>query len=219
MPPRKKFSESEIITAAFELVRESGLESLTARAIANRLQASTMPIYSYMKNMELLLKRIFVMTLDRYIAYLAGQQTGNIMIDIPLGEMMFAKEEKHLFRALFLNEKLYSFRNKAFSLLSEEAHNFIRSHFPADLYTRCIPMLRKYEQSSFGLACAVNFEYFYYNRPECNTREYYIKELQNMNYELYLELEKMDYAEIREHIAGVLARTRAILKKKLELEP
>ena len=44
MPPRAKFSREEIIKAGLDIVRENGLEALTARALGDKLGSSSRPI-------------------------------------------------------------------------------------------------------------------------------------------------------------------------------
>ncbi len=45
MPPQINFSKKDILDAAFELIRQEGLEVLTARRIARELECSTHLIY------------------------------------------------------------------------------------------------------------------------------------------------------------------------------
>lgn len=44
MPPKAKYTRDEIIAIAYELVREQGVEALTAREVAKRLGTSPSPI-------------------------------------------------------------------------------------------------------------------------------------------------------------------------------
>ena len=52
MPPKYKFTKNEIINAAFELTRESGIESVTARAVAAKLGSSSKVIFGSFESME-----------------------------------------------------------------------------------------------------------------------------------------------------------------------
>ena len=52
MPPVQKTGKDEIISAAFDIVKEKGFCNLNARAIAKKLGVSTQPIFSNFKNME-----------------------------------------------------------------------------------------------------------------------------------------------------------------------
>ena len=52
MPPKVRFDREKIISAAFEIVREKGMEALCARAIAKAAGCSTQPLYHEMGGME-----------------------------------------------------------------------------------------------------------------------------------------------------------------------
>lgn len=52
MPPKSKFTREQITQAALNIVREQGLEGLTARALGKRLGSSACPIFTVFENME-----------------------------------------------------------------------------------------------------------------------------------------------------------------------
>ena len=52
MPPKVKITKNDIIKTALELVRESGAQSLNARAVAGKLACSTQPVFSNFATME-----------------------------------------------------------------------------------------------------------------------------------------------------------------------
>ena len=51
MPPKVKFSKETIIGTALQLVREQGMSSLTARALAEKLGATPRVIFGQFANM------------------------------------------------------------------------------------------------------------------------------------------------------------------------
>ena len=51
MPPKVKFSKEAIIGTALQLVREQGMASLTARALAEKLGATPRVIFGQFANM------------------------------------------------------------------------------------------------------------------------------------------------------------------------
>ena len=59
MPPKIKYSKEQIIESAIEIVRKNGIENLSARNIANNLNSSPQPIFSYFKNMDELKNSVF----------------------------------------------------------------------------------------------------------------------------------------------------------------
>ncbi|MRR14529.1 WHG domain-containing protein, partial [archaeon] len=76
----------------------------SARVIANRMQSSTMPIYSCLSSMKELEDAVRKKAVDLLVSYSTKVRTGNVFLDMGVGYIMFAKSEKHLFRMLFLSE-------------------------------------------------------------------------------------------------------------------
>jgi AcrR family transcriptional regulator len=101
MPAKPKYTEDEILEAAFTVVRESGWENCTARSIAKALGSSTMPIYSYLKSMGDLKKQIVHKALALMLQYQTRAQSHMDFLDMGLGYVLFAKEERNLFRLMF----------------------------------------------------------------------------------------------------------------------
>ena len=52
MPPKAKFTKKEVIAAALEMVKEDGIEILTARALGERLGSSARPVFTLFDGME-----------------------------------------------------------------------------------------------------------------------------------------------------------------------
>ena len=52
MPPKAKFTREEIIQAGLDIIREHGIESLTARSLATKLGSSARPIFTVFQSME-----------------------------------------------------------------------------------------------------------------------------------------------------------------------
>ena len=57
MPPKIKIDKDNIIKAAVQIVRERGIDALNARAVAQKLNCSTQPIFSNYDSMNELKKR------------------------------------------------------------------------------------------------------------------------------------------------------------------
>lgn len=111
MPVKSKFTAEDIIDAAFSIARAHGSEKFSARSIASELKSSTMPIYSCLTSMKELEEAVLKKALDLLIAYETKSRTGDIFLDMGVGYIMFAMEERHLFRMLFLAEKREGFED------------------------------------------------------------------------------------------------------------
>lgn len=103
MPPKVTFTKEYVIEAAYEILRESGIEELSARKIAEKLNCSTAPVYSTFESMEALKEEIMLKAKATLVKYASNNYSKEkSFIDIGIGISIFAREEKNLFRAIFL---------------------------------------------------------------------------------------------------------------------
>ncbi|MBI9087370.1 MAG: TetR/AcrR family transcriptional regulator [Desulfobacterales bacterium] len=100
MPPKFKFTKAEILDTAFKLVREKGWVALSTRSLANALGSSARPIYSYFNSMDELEVEIVKKGVDLLYGYMTQERIGDPWHDHGIGYVMFAQNEKCLFRAL-----------------------------------------------------------------------------------------------------------------------
>ena len=109
MPRKTVIYKEDIINAAFELVREKGHEALNARALAERLGCSTQPIFSNFSSMDELSGQVLIKCLESYYSYVAAeferQQGFPPYKTYGMAYIRFAKEQKNLFKLLFMRDK------------------------------------------------------------------------------------------------------------------
>ena len=118
MPPQINFTKNAILQEAFEIVRKEGQQALTARRIAQRLNCSTQPIYSAFASMKELEEAVLEKAKNHIVQYLLSEdQTPYPFLNIGLRYLQFAKEEKELFKLLYLSGKG--------ELISQEMNAFI----------------------------------------------------------------------------------------------
>ncbi|MBR6554561.1 MAG: WHG domain-containing protein [Clostridia bacterium] len=115
MAPKVKVTKEEILASAVELVRRGGGQSLNARNIAAALNCSTQPIFSNFSSMEELRYAVLVQVDELYRGYLKAERESGNYPPYKAGGMAyirFAKEEKELFKLLFMcdrgDEALYA---------------------------------------------------------------------------------------------------------------
>lgn len=130
MPPKIKYTKDDIINSAFNLVREKGLESLSARNLAFELKSSPQPIFSYFENMDEVKKAVFDRAVKEYKRYTdeeisLGKYT--VYKSMGMAYIKFARCDKHLFKMLFMcdNKKYFEQSDIIFS----EAVDFIERNF------------------------------------------------------------------------------------------
>ena len=97
------YSYPQIIDAAFDLLREEGWGAVSTRAIAKRLGSSTMPIYSHVRSVAELEQELRRKARALLRDYQARQYTGDVLLNLAFGYIVFARDEKHLFRFLYLD--------------------------------------------------------------------------------------------------------------------
>jgi methyltransferase (TIGR00027 family) len=100
MPPKFKFTKEEIVNSAFAIVRNKGWTGLTTRALADQLGASARPIYSYFQAMKDMEEEVVKRGVDLLYDYMVRKRTDDQWHDHGIGYVMFAREEKHLFRCM-----------------------------------------------------------------------------------------------------------------------
>lgn len=100
MPPKFKFTRDELVAAAFAIVRRNGWAALTTRSLAAALGASARPIYSFFASMSELEEAVVRKAVDLLSVYMTRKRTGDPWHDHGIGYVLFAMEEKALFRAV-----------------------------------------------------------------------------------------------------------------------
>lgn len=108
MPPKVKITKDEIIQTALELVKVGGEQALNARAIAVALNCSTQPIFSNFSTMEELQNEVRIAAYDCYLGFLKNETESRQYPQyksLGMAYIRFAKEEKELFKLLFMCDR------------------------------------------------------------------------------------------------------------------
>lgn len=100
MPKANKYSKADIVRAAFELVREQGPAALSARAVAEALGASTMPVYSRFSSMDRLRQALLKDAFSLMFISQTADFGPDPYLSMGAGYVAFAKKEPHLFRLI-----------------------------------------------------------------------------------------------------------------------
>lgn len=106
MPKKVLFSKEFILDKSFELFKENGIDSISARNVAKILGASSAPIYKSIGSMDILKKELIQRAKDLFIEYLIKKRTGIKFLDIGMGISIFAREEKQLFLQIFAKDNI-----------------------------------------------------------------------------------------------------------------
>lgn len=105
MPPKFKFSKEEIVNAALNVARDSGIEEVTAKAVAEKLGVSTQPVFTCFSNMTEAKNEVRKAAEKVYDGY-ANQGLKEKIPFLGVGKayIQFAVNEPNLYKLLFLND-------------------------------------------------------------------------------------------------------------------
>lgn len=106
MPTTIKISKDMILDAAFKIAREEGIEKISNREIAKKLDCSIRPIYYQFENVQEMQKELYIKIEKYFYQFLMD----NMVDDIPkykqigIHYIKFAQKEKKLFQILFMGD-------------------------------------------------------------------------------------------------------------------
>lgn len=107
MPRKRRILRHHILDAAVELMSDEGFERFTARKIAERLNASTQPIYKEFKNMDDLKTHLTEYIQEFFKDNIFYEENTPLdMREVCNNYILFAKKEGTLFASLFMGREL-----------------------------------------------------------------------------------------------------------------
>ena len=114
-----------IIKTAFQMVKQEGIEQVTARKLAAKAGCSTQPIFRAYENMEELYLELFRKANAYFSFYYerVPKDQEEPFVNLAYAYIQFAREEKNLFRFLFLPERSYG--KSTYEVLNGEKGNVL----------------------------------------------------------------------------------------------
>ena len=108
MPPKPILNKEELLNAAIDIIRESGIGNLNARSLASKLNCSTKPLFRIYSNMDDLKSDVYKRAEQVYEKYLSNMQDNDIspFLQMGLNYIRFSCYEKNLFKFIFLSNNL-----------------------------------------------------------------------------------------------------------------
>ncbi len=105
MPRKALFTREHITQKALDIVRERGIDALTARELGKVLESSPRPVFTVFRNMEEVLDSVYGNALDLFADYVSDVTDYHPAFkELGIRTVRFAREEKHLFHYLFLTK-------------------------------------------------------------------------------------------------------------------
>lgn len=108
MPPKVKITRQDILKTALALLKTDGNGAINARNLAAALSCSTQPIFSNFASMEELDEAIKQEAYTRYLSFIQSEIESEKYPKYKafgMAYIRFAKEEKELFKLLFMCER------------------------------------------------------------------------------------------------------------------
>lgn len=111
MPPKPKFSKTELIDAAFNIVRTNGISNLTSRKLGESLGSSSRIVFTAFENMEEVQQEVINLANKLYQEYIQEDIRSEkypMYKASGMAYIRFAREEKELFKLLFMRDRTNS---------------------------------------------------------------------------------------------------------------
>ncbi len=108
MAPKVKVTKEDIVNVAVEIVRKNGAEGINARTVASMLNCSTQPVFSNFASMDELRYAVLEKANELCQAYTQKEvESGEYPVYKASGMayIRFAKEEKELFKFLYMRDR------------------------------------------------------------------------------------------------------------------
>ena len=106
MPPKAKFTRDEIIQTGLDIVRENGMEALSARTLGTKLGSSARPIFTVFQSMEEVQEEVKKSAKLLYAGYVKkGLEQELAFKGVGAQYILFAMQEPKLFQLLFMTEQ------------------------------------------------------------------------------------------------------------------
>lgn len=105
MPRQPRFSKNDIVTAGLRIVRSSGFEAISARALGKELGTSSSPMFTMFKDMNEVMDAIRTAAEDVFISRMEGvRDYFPAFKEFGMRLVSFAKEDPNVFHFLFLGK-------------------------------------------------------------------------------------------------------------------
>lgn len=105
MPKSVSITKEKILDTAFNIARKKGMDGVSNREIAKKLNSSIRPIYYQFKNSEELKKELINKIEHYFFDYIFKFGKGSVTYkECGMRYISFARDEKNLYKILFMSE-------------------------------------------------------------------------------------------------------------------
>ena len=109
MARKETVTKTILLDAAFAMLKDEGIDQVTARKLAAKANCSTQPIFRIYNNMEELYADLFEKALESFGQYVADYPKTTVVPFVSLGQAYigFAQNYPNVFRFLFLTKERF----------------------------------------------------------------------------------------------------------------
>ena len=105
MPPKPKFTREQVAQTALEIVKQEGVDALTARELGKRLNASASPIFTVFRGMDEVKAEARVLGLREFETYIGDFRDYTPAFKrVGMRMVLFGMREPKLYQLLFMEE-------------------------------------------------------------------------------------------------------------------
>ena len=127
MPAKKQITRNMILSTAFEMLRTGGMDAVNVKALAKQLNCSTQPIYLSFDSMDTLRMELSSMAVDTFLQQI---QSNNATTNLyGMAYIQFAKNEKELFRFLFMRQNAFSELREALTPIMDKSISWLMEQY------------------------------------------------------------------------------------------
>lgn len=107
MPAKKQITREMILAAAFELLKEGGIEAVNVTALAKRLHCSTQPIYLSFSGIDALREVLRELVVKEFAKEMEQMSGDGVVRLYGMRYVLYAIKEKKVFKFLFMRQNSF----------------------------------------------------------------------------------------------------------------
>lgn len=172
MPRQPRFSKEDIVSAGLRIVRTSGFEAVSARALGKELGTSSSPMFTMFKDMSEVMEAIHAAAEKAFMARMKGvTDYFPAFKEFGLRLVAFAKEDSNVFQMLFLGNdsssrivegiarKCLDPAEQGYGLSAEQADLLFRQMWPVacGIAALCVKHPEDYPEEAVGKTLSYHF--------------------------------------------------------------
>ena len=132
MPAKKQISREMILAAAFELLKEGGIDAVNVTALARKLHCSTQPIYLSFSGMDALREALRALAVQKFADEMLEMSGDGIIRLYGIRYIRYAMKEKEVFKFLFMRQNAFEEIRQLLQPITEQAIQELMKQYNID---------------------------------------------------------------------------------------